>query len=64
MQIWMNIVLAVQLLTAIAMIGLVLIQHGKGADMGASRRRPRLRGPAGPGDRDPHLAQRRAHVRA
>lgn len=36
MQIWMNIVLAVQLLTAIAMIGLVLIQHGKGADMGAS----------------------------
>lgn len=36
MQIWMNIVLAVQLLTAITMIGLVLIQHGKGADMGAS----------------------------
>ncbi|MFN6996245.1 MAG: preprotein translocase subunit SecG [Aquincola tertiaricarbonis] len=36
MQIWMNIVLAVQLLTAITMIGLVLVQHGKGADMGAS----------------------------
>ncbi|MEF7615575.1 preprotein translocase subunit SecG [Aquincola sp. MAHUQ-54] len=36
MQIWMNIVLAIQLITAIAMIGLVLIQHGKGADMGAS----------------------------
>jgi preprotein translocase subunit SecG len=31
-----NIVLALQLLTALCMIGLVLIQHGKGADMGAS----------------------------
>jgi preprotein translocase subunit SecG len=36
MQIWLNIVLALQLLTALGMIGLVLIQHGKGADMGAS----------------------------
>ncbi|RVU45234.1 preprotein translocase subunit SecG [Rubrivivax rivuli] len=36
MQIWMTLVLAVQLLSALAMIGLVLIQHGKGADMGAS----------------------------
>jgi preprotein translocase subunit SecG len=36
MQIWMTVVLAVQLLSALAMIGLVLIQHGKGADMGAS----------------------------
>jgi preprotein translocase subunit SecG len=36
MQIWMTLILAVQLLTALAMIGLVLIQHGKGADMGAS----------------------------
>ena len=36
MQIWMNFVLAVQLLAAIVMIGLVLVQHGKGADMGAS----------------------------
>ena len=36
MQIWMTAVLAVQLLSAMAMIGLVLIQHGKGADMGAS----------------------------
>lgn len=36
MQIWTNLVLVVQLLAAIAMIGLVLIQHGKGADMGAS----------------------------
>jgi preprotein translocase subunit SecG len=36
MQLWFNIVLAVQLLSAVAMIGLVLVQHGKGADMGAS----------------------------
>jgi preprotein translocase subunit SecG len=36
MTIWMNIVLAVQLLSALVMIGLVLVQHGKGADMGAS----------------------------
>ncbi len=35
-NIWMNLVLAVQLLSAVAIIGLVLIQHGKGADMGAS----------------------------
>ena len=32
----LNIILAVQLLTAVAMIGLILIQHGKGADMGAA----------------------------
>ena len=31
-----NVVLAVQMLTALAMIGLILIQHGKGADMGAA----------------------------
>ena len=31
-----NLVLAVQLISAIAMIGLVLMQHGKGADMGAA----------------------------
>jgi len=36
MQVWMNLVLALQLIAAIAMIGLVLVQHGKGADMGAS----------------------------
>ncbi len=36
MQIWMNLVLVLQLLAAIVMIGLVLVQHGKGADMGAS----------------------------
>lgn len=36
MQIWMTLTLAVQILSALAMIGLVLVQHGKGADMGAS----------------------------
>jgi preprotein translocase subunit SecG len=36
MQIWMTLVLALQLLSALVMIGLVLVQHGKGADMGAS----------------------------
>ncbi|MDQ2927006.1 MAG: preprotein translocase subunit SecG [Pseudomonadota bacterium] len=36
MNMVMNFVLALQILTALAMIGLVLIQHGKGADMGAS----------------------------
>lgn len=36
MQVMLNLILAVQMLAALAMIGLVLIQHGKGADMGAS----------------------------
>ena len=36
MQVMLTIVAAAQLLSALAMIGLVLIQHGKGADMGAS----------------------------
>ena len=36
MQIWTNLVLVVQVVAAITMIGLVLVQHGKGADMGAS----------------------------
>ena len=36
MNMLMNFVLALQIFTALAMIGLVLIQHGKGADMGAS----------------------------
>jgi preprotein translocase subunit SecG len=36
MQIWINVMLMVQIASAIAMIGLVLVQHGKGADMGAS----------------------------
>ncbi len=36
MQFLMNLILVVQLLSALALIGLVLIQHGKGADMGAA----------------------------
>ena len=36
MQVWSNLLFILQILSAIAMIGLVLIQHGKGADMGAS----------------------------
>jgi preprotein translocase subunit SecG len=36
MNIAFNVILAIQILTALAMVGLVLIQHGKGADMGAS----------------------------
>jgi preprotein translocase subunit SecG len=36
MNIVMNLVLGLQIVTALVMIGLVLIQHGKGADMGAS----------------------------
>ena len=36
MQVWTNLLFILQILSAIAMIGLVLIQHGKGADMGAS----------------------------
>src|SRR5262245_33226840 len=36
MQLLTNIVLILQILSAMVMIGLVLIQHGKGADMGAS----------------------------
>jgi len=36
MQIWLTLIHVLQLLAALAMIGLVLIQHGKGADMGAS----------------------------
>jgi len=36
MQILMTLVQLAQVLSALAMIGLVLVQHGKGADMGAS----------------------------
>jgi preprotein translocase subunit SecG len=35
-QTMMTLVLLLQILSALAMIGLVLVQHGKGADMGAS----------------------------
>lgn len=36
MGVVLTIVLAVQMLAALGMIGLILIQHGKGADMGAA----------------------------
>lgn len=36
MNVILTLVLAVQILTALGMIGLILIQHGKGADMGAA----------------------------
>ncbi|MBC7665566.1 MAG: preprotein translocase subunit SecG [Caulobacter sp.] len=36
MPIFANLLFIVQIVFAMAMIGLVLIQHGKGADMGAS----------------------------
>ncbi|MEO6291258.1 MAG: preprotein translocase subunit SecG [Burkholderiaceae bacterium] len=36
MSIFLKIVLVVQMLSALGMIGLILIQHGKGADMGAA----------------------------
>ena len=35
-QALMTVVLLLQVASALAMIGLVLVQHGKGADMGAS----------------------------
>ena len=36
MSVLMTLILVVQMLSALAMIGLVLVQHGKGADMGAA----------------------------
>ena len=36
MNLMFTVILAVQMLSAIAMIGLILVQHGKGADMGAA----------------------------
>ena len=35
MDMWMNIVIVAHVLVAVAIIGLVLLQHGKGADMGS-----------------------------
>lgn len=32
----LTLLLAVQMISAVAMIGLILVQHGKGADMGAA----------------------------
>ena len=36
MNVLLTAVLAIQMLTALGMIGLILVQHGKGADMGAA----------------------------
>ncbi len=36
MNVLLTILLAVQMISAVAMVGLILVQHGKGADMGAA----------------------------
>ena len=36
MNLVVTIILAIQMLSALGMIGLILVQHGKGADMGAA----------------------------
>jgi preprotein translocase subunit SecG len=36
MNVVLTVVLALQMLAALGMIGLILVQHGKGADMGAA----------------------------
>lgn len=36
MSVVVTIILTIQMLSALAMIGLILVQHGKGADMGAA----------------------------
>jgi preprotein translocase subunit SecG len=36
MQVVTTVLIALQMLSAIVMIGLILVQHGKGADMGAA----------------------------
>jgi len=36
MNVMLTLLLAVQMLSALVMIGLILVQHGKGADMGAA----------------------------
>ena len=36
MNIWLTLILIVHVIAALGIIGLVLLQHGKGADMGAS----------------------------
>jgi len=35
MENWLNVVIGLHVLVALAIIGLVLLQHGKGADMGS-----------------------------
>ena len=36
MHMMLTVLLAVQMLSAVVMVGLILVQHGKGADMGAA----------------------------
>jgi preprotein translocase subunit SecG len=36
MSVFLTILLAVQMISAVTMVGLILVQHGKGADMGAA----------------------------
>jgi preprotein translocase subunit SecG len=36
MGVLLTVLLAVQMISAVAMVGLILVQHGKGADMGAA----------------------------
>ena len=36
MNVMLNLLMAVQMITAVVMVGLILLQHGKGADMGAA----------------------------
>ncbi len=36
MSVVLTIILTIQMLAALGMIGLILVQHGKGADMGAA----------------------------
>ena len=36
MNVFLTVLLAVQMIAAVTMIGLILVQHGKGADMGAA----------------------------
>ena len=35
METWLNVIIGLHVLIAVAIIGLVLLQHGKGADMGS-----------------------------
>lgn len=35
METWINVIIGLHVLIALAIIGLVLLQHGKGADMGS-----------------------------
>jgi len=36
MSVLLTIILAIQMVSAVVMVGLILMQHGKGADMGAA----------------------------